>query len=173
MRIRHVCFLTFSLRSRLDKVFAQNAQLDSSIDVVNTHMKELTIVMRRLPTKLGYARPNAITIQDPFGTNTLLPMALCESPRQFDDMLALVSSKWPALMRQTIKSGQYVLICVEAGARLDHTDEGEWVSSVVPGRTIRVSYLVDWHSTSMTGQAMGKLLQFVVCQDCERGGGHR
>lgn len=151
----------------------QNTQLESSVDVVTTHVKELSIVMRQLPTKLGYARPNAITIHDPFGTNTLLPMALCESPQQFDDMLALVSAKWPALMRQTIKTGQYVPICVEAGARLDHADEDEWTSSVVPGRTIRISYLVDWHPTSMTGQAMGKLLQFVVCPDCEQGGGPR
>ena len=105
------------------------------MDVVTTHVKELAVVMRQLPTKLGYARPNAITIQDPFGTNTLLPMALCENPQQFDDMLALVSAEWPALMRQTIKTGKYVPICVEAAARLDHADEKEWVSSVVPGRT--------------------------------------
>ncbi|KAI1798052.1 hypothetical protein LXA43DRAFT_5916 [Ganoderma leucocontextum] len=172
-RLTLIALMTACNQSRLDKLLAQNTQLESSMEVVTTQVKELTIVMRQLPTKLGYARPNAITIQDPFGTNTLLPMVLCENPQQFDDMLALVSSKWPALMRQTIKTGNYVPICVEAGARLDHADEKEWMSSVVPGRTIRISYLVDWHPTSMTGQAMGKLLQFLVCPDCERGGGPR
>ena len=44
-------------------------------------MNELATVVRQLLTKLDYARPNAITIHDPFGNNTVLPPTLCESAR--------------------------------------------------------------------------------------------
>ncbi|KAI1796820.1 hypothetical protein LXA43DRAFT_1057237 [Ganoderma leucocontextum] len=143
--------LKYSSRSRLDKLLEQDIQLGSSMEVVTTQLNELKTVVRQLPAKpLGYARPKAIAI----------PMSLYENPQQLDTILTLVVSKWPTLMRQTVKVGNYIALCEEARARLDSDEETLWVASVAPGRTIRISYFGYW---AEAGPGLGVEQALAVC----------
>nr|VWO94769.1 Glutathione peroxidase [Ganoderma boninense] len=53
-------------------------------------MNGFKTLVRYLPTKL----PNAITIHDSFGTNTILPLTLCKSAEHVDAILTFVAAKW-------------------------------------------------------------------------------
>ncbi|KAM5535929.1 hypothetical protein V8D89_010369 [Ganoderma adspersum] len=86
------------------------------------------------------------TTPDPFGTNTVLPFTLCESAEQLDAIITLVAAK------------QLHAVCEEARARLDGDNED------------LLSYLGWWRQTG-PGSAMSKVLQIVVCPECERDAG--
>ena len=109
--------------------------------VVNTQMSEILTVIRQLPAKLGYARPNAITLHDPCGNNTILPMIICESSQQFSTVLRLISSKWPLCLRNSIDNCTFHALCEESETTVSPLcvdDEQVWSSTVAPGRTIRI-----------------------------------
>ena len=65
------------------------------------------------------------------------------------------------------EGGQLHAVCEEARARVDGDNDDLWAESVAPGRTIRLSYLGWWRQTG-PGSAMSKVLQIVVCPECER-----
>lgn len=154
-----------SARSRLDKLLEQDNQLGSSMDLVTTQMNELATVVHRLPIKLDHVRPNAITIYDPFGNNTMFPLTPVRERTAARHYLHFGRGEVV-----DAHAGNYIAVCGEARARLDGDDDELWAESVVPGRTIRLSYLGRWKETG-PGSVLSKVLQFMACPDHERDAG--